>query len=706
MLFELKSPYRTRRIPTAFAMASAAFLFTAAQAPAEVTPTEFTPKAAVLADTTQAGAHPNVTLTMSKTPNHCPAIVAFGSCGIFKPTGWPIVPVIWNTVPLHLEQDLKRWIVRFPEGLMADPQAAPQCNDPQKGGVDVQFQYQCPAESQVGVLTGKTRNCTPTFCSNEDSIKIGGAIYNGAPEPGEQGHLYTLLGAMSADGKFSQWIRVDTSIRIDPQTFRIEATTDNIPDFLEYPGGAIVPIQPYDLTMKLWGNIGAEKGHPLLTNATFCEPRSLDSTFQGYANFAYGDDEGQVHTGTGEGEPVTTATDYPVTGCEALPYEPKLSMALSDTAPDAVPAIETTIEQKDGQQTTKRAVLKIPGVFKINTATTVAPCKAEELAADACAESSQIGSAEAHSKLLPSGPLAGKVTMGAPDGGAFPLRASLKGFVDVAIQGSVGIDQGGGIVATFDNLPPVPISAFSMHLDGGKERGMVVNPTRCGKTSAVEATFTSHAGREVIREVPLRIACGGVNFSVALARLRNGRLPRLKLATTATGIDRISYSLPAALAQLTAKLGKGKALGSASMKLAKGTKQAKLVLASKRGRTLKLVAKAGAAHIAHLSLKKPRTIASKKHNGHSRRRAKRYRGALQLTFDSLPADTVSLGLELGGGKSNESRSAIPCGKSLAFSMQATDPDGASHAVTRKVKTKCAKHRPKRHGRRGKQRRGR
>ncbi len=695
----------------------------------------FTPTLEVASDNVSAGAHPNLTIKMVKErPNTCgPA--------------YPWVNDGCNDPDPYIEQDLRDWHMTFPPGLMADIQAAPErCNDPQKNPED--GRYACPAGSKIGDIKTKWRRCfAPSDPSNGCAdytygLPISGEIYMGVPEGNEQARLYSLIGPFDPPGRTLN-IRIETVItaRQGSGGVEIKAITSSIPDTLCInPSGPCVhqteiAAQIYEAAMTIYGATGSERGHPLLTNPTSCSQRLFGSTFTGYAGYAQDN-----HPGEGYGKTVTDADPFPVRGCNGLDYSPSLSMGISPNTPGAIPALTTTLSQDQGEQTTKEVVVRFPRGIGINLANKVSPCPQDNYNADTCPDSARIGSVTAKSKLVPEGELSGNIYLGQASDGSLPLLISLKGFVDLNISGRVAVSANGQLEATFDNLPEVPISSFTLSLDGSTERGMLKVPTSC-RQSTVETRFTSHQGKEHNTTTPINIGCNRGTLDVDVDPRKTGAHPTVTLEAKASGIRDVRFRIPKGLkVRKSSSLKWGTSYGSLSLQSTDSSDRYPLKPATESESAMSLglaaVSSGRAQSITTLSpgivkrsckkVKRKKSAKSKRRSHIARTSAKKKKkrkktctrtasGGHAISFTGLPDDLTSVSVELEGEKGNflstpskckqkkqkkpkksSSRARASKKKStlikpkLAFSARITDVKGTTYSPSKSVTLKCAK----------------
>lgn len=660
----------------------------------------FTPTVSLNSDTSVAGESPDLSIHLRKTPNHCLA-------------GNPEDPEGWcRLADMYKEQDLKKLVAVLPPGLIPDPNGVPQCTPTYDNSIlQQETLYHCPASTQVGTLYGLgITNCKerlhpwpnnspydPSWCLTGGMPPVPGIggpstlyghMYMGVTRPGEQAHLIILSGVMEdVHDSRANTMRTDLSIKVD-SSGAIAAVADELPDLIplgeRYEGITTnMPLQIYDLTVTIRGKTGGAQGHPLLTNATDCGAKQLTGLAQGYLNNVIEQPNNPEYKSTffrwhgeGDGKTVPISAPYRVKGCDRIPYAPKFDLSLDNDQPSAAPGITATITQARGEQNTGSVGVVFPSGFKINTKNKDAQCSDADFTAGNCPAGSAIGSAEADSDLLPLGspPLRSTVYLGPTslangDVTMFMKLANdwLPGGVD--LKGSAHINHDSTLEVDFNGVPNIPIKSFAMRLDGGQDKGLLLNPKSCGQKSP-RATLTSHDGRVVTATPDVQIACTKPALTVDLSSRRAGSKPTVTLSLSSSGMKNASFTLPRGL-RVRTRLARGKSYGSLELR---GTtsSNAKLKARGKRGASSLYLSR-------HLAAMSTTPLVA--------------RGTNPFDLRELPPDTTDATLELGS--SHSSLLTLPrcargrhAGKTLAFKARLTGNDGNLANANAKVKLRC------------------
>jgi hypothetical protein len=460
------------------------------------------------------------------------------------------VPLDSVVAPGATSVNLRRTTIALPPGLLGDPNAVPRCShaDFLNGGA-------CPAATAVGqaeieLVTGPQ----PAL-----------PVYNLAPNGDEPARV----------GVFPN---LPLEISVQPRSsgdFGLTNVVTPLP-FLQPGIGLVnairltlwgVPHDPSHTAVSGYTPDPDERLAPFMTNPTRCGPGELTSTLV-------------VDTWEDPGTPVeaSSASPRPV-DCESLPFDPSIAVTPATTQPDAPSAydVDLTVPQNDdadGRVAShlRRAVVTLPeGVtLSPSAATRLAACSDAQLArgsdaAAACPATSQIGTTEIVSPILP-GPLSGKLFLGAPlPGDPYRIFQVASGFgIQLKLVGDVRADaRTGQLTATFDDLPEVPFSRFSLRFKGGSTAPLA-NPAACGvkTTTSVLTPWSGTADRRPSAAFAIG-GCPAVQpfapgLSAGLASARAGTTSAFSATVTrADGeatLSRIALRLPPGLVGYLARV--------------------------------------------------------------------------------------------------------------------------------------------------------
>jgi hypothetical protein len=377
-------------------------------------------------------------------------------------------------------RDVKDVVVDLPLGFIGGALAAPKCTFAQLITV-----AGCPPSTQVGHIQSEPKG----------SASVNGGLYNMVPERGvaaEFGYVDALFNSHVIYASV-----VPTSVgyvlRATSREVPQVALTDIIATFYGDPatkdkaGGA---------PAAMFTNPSNCSGQPLRTTVymdSWQDPGSFNS--DGTPNVA------------GAGWVSSSAETPPVTGCNALRFEPTAFFARPETSTADSPTglnFELKVPQSEAPGTLATAPLRNASV-KLPPGLTIDPSAASGLQAcsiaqigwlggspsdftpdaPSCPEASKIGSVELTSPLL-EGTLMGSIYLATQNQN--PFNSLFAGYivvddpttgVVVKIAGNLTPNQQTGqITGVFDENPQLPFSDLKLHFFGGP-RGDLATPNAC-----------------------------------------------------------------------------------------------------------------------------------------------------------------------------------------------------------------------------------
>jgi hypothetical protein len=313
-------------------------------------------------------------------------------------------------------------------------------------------------------------------------VPADGTVYNLQPNPGEPARLGIIVRPLSgALGDIK--LQSQVSVR-DDGDFGLTSTLDNLPTTFN---GLSTQITGMDLT--LFGKTSS--GQDFVTLPTRCATATTTVGVTPYSGGA-----------------TTASASFTPTGCGSVPFSPALNVLPETTRVDApaayaiqlgIPGDEDPVRQS--YVSNVRVTLPLgtglnPGAAQGLEVCTDAQFAKGSRSAPACPAASQVGTTSFTSPLV--GTLTGAVYEGAPT----PTQM-LRLFVDVPgpglrikLVGNVTPDtQTGQVVSTFDNLPPLPFTSFTLSFRGG-DKAILTTPPTCGPATSV-AQLTPDSGTGV-----------------------------------------------------------------------------------------------------------------------------------------------------------------------------------------------------------------
>ena len=432
-------------------------------APASFGPTDLTTLTSNFTgqpDTT-AGAHPYELSTR----------LDFNSKIRVSPTG---------TVRATSVEDVKDAVVDLPLGMLGSALATPKCTFAELASL-----VGCPKNTLVGHIISEP----------ESVASVNSGIFNVVPEHGVAAEFgYTDV--------LDNTHVIYSSVSPTSAGYVLRATTKEIPQ-----------TQLTDATATFYGNPVEKNGSgespaAFLTNPSDCSGAPLithmyaDSWQHPGALSADGAPEVE-----GPGWTSTSSESPPVTGCNALRFEPSGFTFKPDTTSADSPtgmSFDLKIPQSEQPETLatpplKRATVKLPVGVVVNasSASGLTSCSTSQIGwkggsvtnftaeAPTCPDASKIGSIEVTTPLL-AGTLTGSIYLAAQDQN--PFHSLLAGYIVIddpttgtiaKIAGKLELDEHTGqITGTFDENPQLPFSDLKLRFFGGT-RGELSTPENC-----------------------------------------------------------------------------------------------------------------------------------------------------------------------------------------------------------------------------------
>jgi hypothetical protein len=359
-------------------------------------------------------------------PNPGPSTVVAGahpSAGSFSAFGYPAA-----------NEDLKAAITNFGPGLLGNPESVPKCPEAalEAGGAA------CPPGSLIGSsrldITGGT--------------SIGGQLYNAELLGNEPGRLAAVTNAGPALGIIVSSLPMTITPR-GSGDYGMTGTLTNISRLF-----------PSVQVTALGFIINASTNY--VRNPTSCELNVSTGHAAGY------DDPSFV-----DGPPYQFTT----TGCEQVPYGPKVSVAIGDrgsTAFNQFPPFVFKITQATGEADIMGNKVTLPIELNSNN-TAYALCSQAQADSDSCPAASRFGWVTAHSPFL-SEASQGPVYLVQQTATSLPgLLLDFRGRVHVKVQTKTSLVNGKQIQSLVLNAPQLPVSDLTVALNGGKKTGVFLN---------------------------------------------------------------------------------------------------------------------------------------------------------------------------------------------------------------------------------------
>jgi hypothetical protein len=381
------------------------------------------------------------------------------------------------------QQELKGVDITLPPGATAKLAGVPYCSPAKiaaaasRAGVDERTNPSCPDKSRIGAATAAAG-------SGPSPLSIDGKVYLAGRFQGAPVSLVVVTPAVAGPFDLGTVV-VRVPLFVDPETAQIRAATNAIPDVF---GGAKLDIRSVVVNVNK---------NDFTLNGTNCSKFATAGALRG-----------------GGADPTNPAafSSFPVSdpvqlnNCPALKFRPKLYLRLFGATKRAKhPRLRAVLKARGGDANIARASVGLPHALFLDQASLTKICTRVQFAANECPKKSVYGHARAFTPLLGK-PLEGPVYLRSSNNPLPDLVAHLKGQVDIDLVGRIDSFKG-GIRTTFDRVPDVPVSKFTMILPGGKHGLLVASKDLCkGKVKAI-VQLKGQNGKKVNKRSKLKTPC-------------------------------------------------------------------------------------------------------------------------------------------------------------------------------------------------------
>jgi hypothetical protein len=322
----------------------------------------------------------------------------------------------------------------------------------------------CPASSQIGTTTIGAGVGSEPFYVKTGKVYLTGP-YKGAP-------LSFAFIVPAVAGPFDLGVQVvRTALQVNPVNAQITAESDPIPQILMG-----IPLQIRDVRVDI-----DRPGFAL--NPTNCQPMAVS---------------GQV-TG-GSGAVANLNNRFQVGNCSALGFKPNVKIQLhGGTKRGKYQRVVATVTARPGDANIARAAVTFPHSAFLAQEHLDKICTRVQFAAKACPARSIYGYATAITPLLDE-PVQGPVYLRSNPEHELPdLVAALRGPdrlpIEVELQGRTD-SKNEGIRNTFDIVPDVAVTKFTMQIKGGNHALIVNSRDLCkGKKQKASVRLNAQNGK-------------------------------------------------------------------------------------------------------------------------------------------------------------------------------------------------------------------
>lgn len=388
------------------------------------------------------------------------------------------------------QQELKAVDITLPPGATAKLAGTPYC-PPQRiaaaagnAGAAERADPSCPGKSLVGVAKVAAG-------SGPTPLQIEGRAYLAGPYRGAPLSLAVVTPAVAGPFDLGTVV-VQVPLFLDPETAQIHAVSDPIPDVF---GGAKLDLRSVDVSVD-------KKEFTL--NGTNCSRFATSGVLRG---------GGSDPTSEPAFSSFAVSAPFQATDCKRLGFRPKLKLRLFGATKRAKhPRLKATLRARRGDANIGRASVALPHALFLDQASLSTICTRVQFAAENCPKKSVYGRATARTPLLDK-PLRGPVYLRSSDNPLPDLVAHLRGQVEIDLVGRIDSFRG-GIRTTFDRVPDVPVSRFTMVLPGGKRGLLVASRNLCASPVKAIVQLRGQNGKKANRRPKLRTPCKGKHHKV------------------------------------------------------------------------------------------------------------------------------------------------------------------------------------------------
>ena|GEM_PF-280187 len=365
-----------------------------------------------------------------------------------------------------------------PPGLLGKLAGIPYCAEgsiaaaQSKSGKEEQSAPSCPDASQVGSVIAAAG-------AGPGPYQATGKAYLAGPYKGAPLSLAIITPAVAGPFDLGNVV-TRVALRIDPETARITAVSDPLPQILE---GIPLDIRSVTVSMDRPG---------FTLNPTSCDPMEVT---------------GELTSSLGQTAPLTNR--FQVGECTRLGFKPGLRIKLKGgTKRAGHPALTATVTYPKGAYANiASASVALPHSEFLDQGHIQTICTRVQFAADACPARAIYGKATATTPLLDA-PLSGPVYLRSSSHKLPDLVVDLRGQIHVALVGRIDSVKG-GIRTTFESVPDAPVSKFTLQMQGGK-KGLLENSRDiCRSVNRATAEFTGQNGRVKQFKPELKAKCAG-----------------------------------------------------------------------------------------------------------------------------------------------------------------------------------------------------
>ena len=441
----------------------------------------------------------------------------------------PDVTIFQHLSLSSTDDDAKDTFVRLAPGLLGNPQSAPLCTS-----ATLRSDAGCPAAAKVGtVQVTATIHLAPPLISLADQV-IDGTVYNLRPTGAEPARLGLRLQPFALPAPLPNlppvYLESPVYLRPGPDGIGLESVFADQPR--EQSG---LNIQITSVRLTLLGKASRGTFMRMPTSCGTATSLGRVNSYNAPATFSE-----------------RTSSFTPV-GCDTLGFSPTAEGSLgspSTTRRGSIPPLSTTLKFDPEEAALKTAEVTLPPSIGANVKALQRTCPRVQADANACPESSRVGTAIIDSPLQAE-PVEGPVYLAFNTNAALPgLIVKLPPPVDLRVDGVI-TPTPTGLRNTFDGNPDLPLRSFTLSFDGGASGPIELSKDLCDESTdtSIAVRLTSHSGKQ--RSFKQELATPGCDpiAKVSVRKRKRGYTLATVLTAARRGpnLTKAKVSLPKAL---------------------------------------------------------------------------------------------------------------------------------------------------------------
>ena len=336
----------------------------------------------------------------------------------------------------------------------------------------------CPASSRIGSVTVLAGAGSAPY-------QFNGSAYLTGPYAGAPYGVAFVVPAVA--GPFSLGnVVTHATVNVEPYTSRV-VVAGGVPTIFKG-----IPLRMQSLTVEV-------NRQGFMLNPTSCATLATESTLTGITLLG-----SSTFTTAEVKSPLVTEE------CSKLAFKPSLT-AIAGGKPTRTNGanIEVNVSQGAGEANLKQVMTMLPKQLPVRLSTLSKACPAATFEAGAapggCSKEANVGTATATTPALP-GTLTGPAYLVSHGGEAYPnLDLILRGDgVTVILVGHTKVSNS-IITTTFESLPDVPVSSFSLYLPSAPNSVLGANGNLCTSNLVMPTTIVAQNGAKITQNTKISV---------------------------------------------------------------------------------------------------------------------------------------------------------------------------------------------------------